>query len=631
MLAAVLSIVFVATPQGAAQSPTPAKPVHWAYRAPVRPEPPRTDQTPIDAFLQARIERAGLIPNHTADRRTLIRRLALDLTGLPPTPSEIAAFADDPAPDAYEQLVERMLASPHYGERWAQMWLDLARYGDTDGFNFDSPRSMWRWRDEVIDALDRDQPYDRFTVEQLAGDLLPDADERTRIASGFHRNTMFNNEGGVDPDEARWERMLDRASTTATVWLGSTFHCAQCHDHKYDPIAQSDYYGLVAFFATQQETKLEFPTQAQRHQRDALQQQIAELTQKGDTAGAAQRKKQLDAIVADSTLVLAESPDQRAEVQLRIRGSYDARGEWIAAHTPKALHPWQAAWPRNRLGLARWLTAQDNPLFARVHVNRLWGALFGRPLVATPEDFGTQAPACDHPELLDWLATEFARLGFSQKAILRTIVLTDAYRRDSATSSEALQIDPDNRLLARGARFRLPAETVRDVWLSASGLLSAKRGGPPVRPLQADTSGSVAINKADLAWQPSPGEDRWRRGIYTFWRRTAPFVQFAVFDAPSREVCTVQRQRTNTPLQALVGLNDPTAWAAAQALGQRMAAHDGSDAERLAFGYALATGRKPEPAQLARLQQALAAESLDLRWALIANVLLNLDATLTRP
>ena len=570
-----------------------AQPGHWAYVLPVRPDIAADAGHPIDALLLAHHQRAGLRPTAIADRAALIRRLSLDLIGLPPTLAAIDAFCADHRPLAYERLVDRLLAAPQYGERWASLWLDLARYGDTNGFNLDQPRTIWPYRDWVITALNRDLPYDRFTLEQLAGDLLPDATEATRVATGFHRNTMFNNEGGVDAEEARWERLLDRASTTATVWLGSTLHCARCHDHKYDPITQREHYGLVAFFETQDEYPLELEN-------------------------------------GSKTLALREQQGAKAETHLRHRGAFDHRGELVRAHVPAALHAWPADAPMDRRGLAAWLCAPDNPLYARVVANRLWDALFGEPLVSTPEDFGVQAPEPRLLDVLDWLATEFLGNGQSQKQLLRTIVLSQAYRRGVAADAGQRAIDAANHLIARGSRFRLDAERIRDTWLSAAGLLSLKIGGPSVRPLQADTSGVIPMNKVDMRWQPSPGEDRWRRGLYTYWRRTAPFVAFAVYNAPSREQCEVRRQRSNTPLQALVGLNDPTSIAAADALATRMQQHVGDDGERLAHGFRLCTARRPTATELDSLARALAAEPEAVRWQRLAIVLLNLDETVCR-
>ena len=622
LLAAVL------TPQGT-PAPQPAT-THWAYTAP-RPSLPPRDGHPVDAFLDATLAREHLDPTPPADRATLLRRVTFDLTGLPPTPDELDAFLADTRADAWERVVDRLLASPHYGERQALLWLDLARYGDTSGFNFDSPRAMWKWRDLLIDLQNRDVPFDRFTLLQLAGDLLPDAGEEGRIASGFHRNTMLNDEGGVDAEEARWERLLDRATTTATVWLGATWQCAQCHDHKYDPISQREFYGLVAFFEPDAEETLELPTNAQAERRDQARAELQRLeAAKAGKDAIAAAKKALAAATVDSTLVLRHRPDVPATTALRIRGAYDARGDVVPAGVPAALGPPLPDGPRDRLALARWLVRPDHPLTARVHVNRLWGELFGRPLVSTPEDFGTMGARPDHPELLDWLAGHFVRSGWSQKALLRLLVTSAAYQRSAAATPALRERDPDNRWLARGARFRLPAEHLRDLQLAASGLLVPTIGGPSVFPLQADTSGVVPVNKTDMRWRVDNGPGRHRRGLYTFWRRTATFVQFAVFDAPSREQCAVMRQRTNTPLQALTGLNDPAAWEAAEALGKRMAAAAGDDRARLAFGFRLCTSRLPDAEELDVLAAALAAEPEAQRWTLVANALLNLDETLSR-
>lgn len=589
----VLALAATLLPQS---EPAPAS-EHWAYRKPVRVDVPAIAGPAIDVLVAAKWSGVGVQGNTSADRSTLARRLYLDVVGLPPTLDELEAFVADSRPDAYQRLVDRLLASPHYGERWAVPWLDLARYGDTNGHNFDGGRSAWPYRDWVIEALNRDLPFDRFTIEQLAGDLLPDANEATRIATGFHRNTTLNNEGGVDPKEARWERLLDRASTTGTTWLGSTFHCAQCHDHKYDPVSQREFYGLVAFFETQDEVTL----------------------------------KRAD---GSKALVLREKHGAKAQTLLRLRGAFDSTGDQVEAHVPAAFSPTleQVVGDarRDRLALARWLVSADNPLTARVAANRIWMELVGQSLIDTPEDFGVQAPPPLHLDVLDWLATELVRLGWSQKALIRTIVMSNTYQRTAVATAEQLRVDPGNRFYGRSTRFRLDAERVRDTWLVAAGLLSRKVGGPSVYPLQADTSGVIPTNKVNMRWPTSKGEDRWRRGLYTYWRRTAPFVAFKAFDASSRLVCQVRRDRSNTPMQALVGLNDPTALAAADALAQRMRACAGDRRAKLAFGFRACTSRPPTVSELDALQKALAAEPEQRAWQRMAIVLLNLDETLCR-
>jgi hypothetical protein len=579
------------------QSEPAAASQHWAYRKPLRADVAAVAGHAVDVLLAKKWSGVGVQGNESADRSSLARRLYLDVIGLPPTLDELEAFVADQRPDAYERLVDRLLASQHYGERWAVPWLDLARYGDTNGHNLDGGRSAWPYRDWLIEALNRDLPFDRFTIEQLAGDMLPDASEATRIATGFHRNTTLNNEGGVDRQEARWERLLDRASTTGTTWLGSTFHCAQCHDHKYDPVSQREFYGLVAFFETQDEVTL----------------------------------KRAD---GSKTLVMRERHGAKAVTHLRLRGAFDSPGDEIEAHLPAAFLPTLEQVvgdaPRDRLALARWLVSAENPLTARVAANRIWMELVGQSLIDTPEDFGLQSEPPLHLDVLDWLATEFVRLGWSQKTLIRTVVMSNTYQRSAVATAEQLRLDPSNRFYGRSTRFRLDAERVRDTWLVAAGLLSRKVGGPSVYPLQADTSGVIPTNKVNMRWPTSKGEDRWRRGLYTYWRRTAPFVAFKAFDASSREVCQVRRERSNTPMQALVGLNDPTALAAADALAQRMRACEGDRGAKLALGFRACTSRMPTASELDALQKALAAEPEQRAWQRMAIVLLNLDETLCR-
>jgi hypothetical protein len=646
---------------------------HWAWTRPVLPPLPRVKngawvRNPVDAFILARLEGEGLEPSPPAGKETLLRRVSLDLVGIPPGPEEVDDFLTDGDPAAYEARVERLLQSPHYGERWARPWLDLARYADTNGFNFDTPRGMWRWRDWVIDALNRDMPFTQFTLEQIAGDLLPGATLEQRIAAGFHRNTMLNEEDGVDRAEARWETFLDRVETTATVWLGTTLACARCHDHKYDPFTQKDYYRLLAFFDHCKEETLDLLTPRQEARRAELRPEIAllkgvvrargEESLEGSDAARrlARLQRELHEIDSNSALSFRENPSPPVpSTRVRLRGSYDRPGEIVSCGVPAALHPWPEGAPKNRLGLALWLSSEENPLAARVAVNRAWSAFFGRPIVESPEDFGTQGAEPTHPELLDWLAVDFMRSGWKMKSLHRTIVLSAAYRQSSRTSPEALERDPDNRLLARGPRFRLDAEAIRDSLLAASGLLSRKMGGPSVRPLQADTQGVEKINRVDTTWVPSPGEDRYRRGLYTYGRRTAPFAAFAAFDAPSGECCTVLRPRTNTPIQALVALNDPAHFDAARALAGRVLAEAPTPRERAIRAFRLATSRRPGPEELARIESAFERElarfeaeparalavlgegaapagpaSERAAWTLVANVLLNLDEALTR-
>lgn len=898
-----------ADPSSGAANPA----VHWAYVKPMRPAVPAVARaewvrSPIDAFVLARLEREGLSPSPEAPRETLLRRLSLDLVGLPPTTAEIDAFLADTRPGAYDRVVDRLLASPHFGERWARPWLDLARYADTNGYEKDQRRTAWKYRDWVIDALNRDISFRDFTIEQLAGDMLPGATVDQRIATGFHRNTQLNQEGGIDVEEARFETLVDRVNTTGTVWLGTTVGCAQCHNHKFDPVSQKDYYRMLAFYDNAEysvygqgqeivdrwivEPDLELPTPEQAKRREALRREAdslrleidgrdlerelaafereigeeapewgvlepvrfeaesgaslrkladgsllvsgevkdkdrytvtvrarargitafrlealpdAKLPQKGpgrsssgafvmtgltvsgkdgavplarafadvnekrrpaaavldhhDATGwgvtadeAAGRAHALVVQVAapagkkgDLTFTLAFQsgwphvqsslgrlrlsatrsptpfgrlpvPDEvrrildapasrrtdeqrtallawfrplapsldaprdrlqtiqveleemkvlttpvlteragfeRPSTLLRNRGSFMSPGERVYAAVPAALGSLPDDQPPNRLGLARWLVGLDNPLTARVTVNRYWETLFGRGLVGTVEDFGTQGERPSHPELLDWLAVEFVAKGWSQKALLREIVTSATYRQSSAVTPALRERDPDNRLLAREARFRVEAEMVRDVALAASGLLSPKIGGPSVYPLQPE--GIWNVPYSSLKWETSSGEDLHRRSLYTFLRRSSPYPGLRTFDAPSREQCSARRVRTNTPLQALTTLNDPVFVAAARALADRMMAEGGGDAaSRLTLGHRLCTARRPAEADLAALlafhererarfsrepesARELLAEDAGKTEAteraaltMVANVLLSLDATLTR-
>jgi hypothetical protein len=887
---------------------------HWAWARPMRPDLPAVTnaawvRNPIDRFVLARLEGEGLAPAAEAGRETLIRRLSLDLIGLPPTLAEVDAFVGDASADAYEKVVDRLLASPHYGERWARPWLDLARYADTNGYEKDRRRSAWMYRDWLIDALNRDMSYRQFTIEQMAGDMLPGATPAQKIATGFHRNTLLNQEGGIDVEEARWETLVDRVNTTATSWLGTTMACAQCHDHKFDRISQKDYYRMLAFFDNAEyrveglgevvrdkwivEPDLELAPAEVIAKRDALKAEAAALKKSVEesdlsaelaawetalaekpprwtvlrpaqssslhgatlvsakdgsllvsgpvadketytvtatlpsaaitafrlealpdpslpaggpgrsssgnfvltrfavsTAAAAvplaraeadfsdegrsvaqavddaedsgwsidgqqgrahtaiflparplgsagtvtftlehngaaaqaalgrfrlsvttsrnpwggaqvpaeirtvlatpraartaeqakalqdhfrplaasldaprarqvQVRRELEAIDIPTAMVLRERAGSGSEppsTPLRIRGSYLSPGERVTAATPGFLPPLPETEPVNRLGLAHWLVDEANPLTARVAVNRYWEQLFGRGLVLTSEDFGVQGERPTHPELLDWLATTFMGEGWSPKKIQRLMVTSATYRQASRATPALLERDPDNRLLARGPRFRVEAETIRDITLAVGGLLSAKVGGRSVFPDQPDGVWDNPYSKDK--WVVSEGEDRYRRSLYTFLRRTAPHPVLTTFDAPSREMCTVRRVRTNTPLQALTLLNDPAAFAAAQGLAGRILREAPPEPEaRAIHAFRLATARRPSPSELAPLvrfyrdevarftanheaARNVAGPALDAvaaatpaekaAWTMVATVILNLDETVTR-
>ena len=698
---------------------------HWAYLKPNRPIlPVMSDLTwpngEVDQFIFARLNQEKLCPTRAAERESLVRRVSLDLTGLPPSIEETDRFLEDARPDAYERLVDRLLASPNFGERWASVWLDLARYGDSQGYIHDPPRTIWRWRDWLIEALNSNLSYDQFTIEMLAGDLLPDATDSQRIASGFHRNTTNNTEGGSNAEEYRHASVVDRVNTTMQVWMGTTYGCAQCHSHKYDPFSQKEYYQVFAIFNSTEDNNSEPPVlETAWVGRDAdraicvsrlsdTRSRLADETQRVDslrgewekgvdraglpkeiaeiiTLATDQRSKdQQDKIVAHhrktsvewtsrqadvnaaqaeldkvatTTLVMKEGPARPTHVA--IRGEFQNKGEVVEPGVPIALHPVPAGTKLDRLGFARWIVDSENPLTSRVAVNRFWQELFGIGLVESSEEFGNQGEPPSHHELLDWLATEFIRTGWDSKQLLKKLVTSAAYRQSSEVTEELSARDPLNRLIARGPRVRLPAETVRDQALFVSGLFSPKMYGPPVHPLQ-PVNGLAAAFGASTDWETSRGEDRYRRALYTKWRRNLPYPSMITFDAPERSVCSLRRIRTNTPLQALVTLNDQVYVEAAQAMGRRILQEGGDTiASRVSYGLRLALTRKPTEEESQRLvslfdtvRASLSADpskatslatkpigplpegtnSLDAAaWTVVGNVLLNLDEFLAKP
>jgi mono/diheme cytochrome c family protein len=645
---------------------------HWSFQPIKRPGVPQLKVrpgNPIDAFVIAKLSGNGLSPAPEADRVTLIRRLSFDLTGLPPTPEDVDAFLKDTSPDAYEKVVDRLLASEHYGERWGRHWLDAARYADSDGYEKDTGRPFaWRYRDWVIAALNADVPFDRFTTEQLAGDLLPNATPEQKIATGFHRNTLTNKEGGVDAEEFRVAAVIDRVNTTGKVWLGLTVGCAQCHDHKYDPISQREFYQLLAFFNSDREVDIAapLPGEAERLKKEQaafdaekakLQAAIDEAKEKPlpDT----ERKKREAALAAHLKKVpvgakaptLALGPARPTHVM--IRGDFLRKGVEVKPGVPGALPKASAA---TRLDLARWIVSAENPLTARVTVNWVWAKYFGRGLVATAEDFGSQGEKPSHPELLDWLASEFVAQKWSLKALHKLIVTSATYKQSSAVRTELVKRDPLNVLLARQQRLRFEAEILRDNALAASGLLNRTIGGPSIRPPQ--PSGVSELTYANSAkWVETTGPERYKRGLYIWFQRTSPYPMLTGFDAPDSNVCAVKRERSNTPLQALTLLNDAVFVEAAQALAKRVLTEqkDATDAERITRAFRLCLGRAPIEAESERLAKLLgqfrkltasdpdgAAKLLGSHkpagvaapeaaaWVALARTLLNLDEFVTR-
>jgi hypothetical protein len=594
---------------------------HWAYIAPKPPVIPKTQfrtVNPIDAFLFARLEHEGLKPQPEADRYTLARRVALDLTGLPPTLDEAEAFVRDTAADAYEKFVDRQLAKPAFGEHWARMWLDLARYADSAGYADDPLRTIWKYRDYVIESFNANKPFDQFTIEQLAGDLLPQPTTEQLVATAFHRNTMTNSEGGTSDEEFRNVAVVDRVNTTFTVWMGTSIGCAQCHTHKYDPITQKEYFEVFAFFNNtadadrpDESPTLPFWTLRDFLRKMTLEQQIAaleaELTGKKTEELKPQRdrlatlKKELAALKpATSVPIMKElTGPQRRKTRIQFRGNFLDVGEEVREGVPAVFHPFPAGWPKNRLGFAQWLMSRDNPLTARVIANRFWEQIFGIGIVRTSEEFGIQGELPSHPELLDWLAIDLQR-DWNVKRFLKQLVMSAAYRQSAHVTPAQYERDPDNRLVARGPRVRLTAEMIRDQALMASGLLSTKMLGPSVRPFQPNLGVNAAFG-GSIDWKMSDGEDRYRRGLYTQWRRSNPYPSMSTFDAPNRDTCVVRRNRTNTPLQALVLMNDPVYVEAAQALAQKARSSTQTPAQAVALIFRRCLIRPPADEELQRL------------------------------
>lgn len=733
---------------------------HWSYQAIRRPDQPQVQDhawphNAIDRFILYRLEQQQRRPNVEADRAVLLRRVSLDLTGLPPTLEQLETYLADHGPDAFEQAVDRLLASAQYAERWAQPWLDLARYADTNGYQADQYRTVWPYRDWVIQSIAHDMPFDHFTVEQIAGDLLPDPTIRQRIATGFHRLTTCNVEAGVDPEENRIQQVVDRVNTTGAVWLGTTLACAQCHDHKYDPFSQHDYYRLFACFNNtplEVERKdhkgvqyefvgptLELPLsteevlqrqnlQASRNATQAALRSLRETliaaqpawesalqpsasgTEVSSTAGAAQSipasiakilatpssdrdkkqntalrkfymnrdprfaalqetlKQQARKIVAIqpvSTLQMVEMSRARTTHILQ-RGDFESRGEVVSGGTPQHLPGLEALTETNftRLELARWLVTPTNPLTARVTVNRWWYQFFGRGIASTLNDLGTRGARPTHPELLDWLATELMESDWSRKHIHRLIVTSSTYRQSSVASPKAWARDPNNTAYARGPRVRLAAELIRDNVLATSGLLDYRVGGAPVFPPQPEHIWRH-IGRNAPQYATSVGAQRYRRGLYTFWRRSAPYPAYVNFDAPDRAECVLQRPRTNTPLQALTLMNDQAFLEIACGFAYDLLETEEPDTEPLANrvrrAFRRCLTREPnqtelnhlveiyqetlaacvrDPARAVYCQRLLAQPFRDLlkaedlprlaAWFQVAHVLFNLDETITK-
>jgi hypothetical protein len=659
--------------------PAPKRTPHWAFVKPARPA-----RGGVDYWIEERLRREELQLSPAADKATLLRRLHLDLTGLPPTPEEADAFLADRSPDAYARRVESLLASPHYGERWGRHWLDQVRYADSDGGSRDEPRQIWKYREYVIGAFNADMPFDRFVTEQLAGDLLPNATPEQRIATGMQRNSLLQIEAGTDRELYRTEAVADRVDMFGTVFLGLSTGCARCHDHKFDPVSQREYYQLFAFFNNVNEYSNDVPPFSDTNDLEITHQPLLALGSPEEVrkyeairamllalhkersaylngqqvdaskdAGLALRNETIAALRKQApklplSMVMAEMAEPRPAYIL-LGGDYQRRGAPVRAEVLGSLHAAPKGDRKNRLDLARWLVDPANPLLARVTVNRIWQRYFGTGIVETENDFGRMGAKPTHPELLDWLATEFIASGWSQKAIHRAIVMSKTYRQSSAARAETERKDPRNRLLSRQNRLRLEAEIIRDSALFASGLLHPAIGGPSVFPPQPE--GAMAASQVKKTWTPSNGVDRYRRGLYTHFWRITPHPALTVFDGPNAMMACTRRSRSNTPLQALTLLNNEAFHEMAQAMGRRVVERGGAtDEARLEYAFRLTHVRRPEAVELARLRDLLRAEKDDLAtdpteatklagpladrsvapWVAVARILINTDEFITR-
>ena len=552
---------------------------HWAFVPPVQPKIPefqsKWEGNEIDAFILRRLKKEQLTPSTEADKATLIRRVTFDLTGLPPTIQETLAFINDRSPKAYDKVVDRLLASARYGEHMALGWLEASRYADTDGYQNDRLRYMWVWRDWLIKALNDNMPFDRFVTEQMAGDLLTDRNFFTQVATGFNRNHRINSEGGSIPAEWIVEYVADRVETMGTMFLGLTLTCSRCHDHKYDPIAQKDFYRLFAFFNNIAEAGLgpnngnspPFVT-VPKSWPDLSDEEAKFVVPEPVKIKVVQTSVPRPQSGAPNTVMVLHELNQPRDTYLLNRGQYDQpdKSEKLQPATPPILGTWKNNWPRNRLGLAQWLMDSKHPLTARVTVNRMWQHHFGLGLVKTSENFGVQGEHPTHPVLLDWLATEFIRQKWDLKAMHKLIVTSATYRQTSVIKPELLNRDPENRLLARGPRKRLTPYAIRDTALFTSGLLNGQIGGPSVKPYMPP---GIWKSISNAAYKQDKGARLYRRSMYTYWRRTIPPPTMMTFNAAEREVCIVRKDLTTTPLQALVLMNNKTFVEAARFLAER--------------------------------------------------------------
>ncbi|WP_420321327.1 PSD1 and planctomycete cytochrome C domain-containing protein [Flagellimonas sp.] len=577
---------------------------HWAFVAPEQQKVPETkddswSQNEIDKFILKKMGEKAFEPSEKAAKEQLIRRAFFSIAGLPPSVSQVNAFLKDESPNAYEKIIDSLLNTKAYAENMAAEWMEVARYADTHGYQDDFERIMWPWRDWVIHAFNKNMPYDEFVTYQLAGDMLPNPTKESVLATGFNRNHKITAEGGVIPEEYRIEYVEDRTNTFGTAFLGMTLECARCHDHKYDPVNQKEHFQLFGFFNNLDEDGLMNGAQAIPKPYMAI--------SKEDADGVLDFVNMTHATKPKIEVMVMEDMQEPRATYVLNRGVYDQPTEQVFPGTPDAILPFPEEFPRNRLGLSQWLFHEKNPLTARVAVNRIWQRMFGKGLVESSYDFGNQGALPSHPELLDYLAIKFRTEGWDIKQMIKYMAMSATYQQSTKISDEMNEKDPENTYLARAPRLRLSAEMIRDQALKISGLLHTEVGGPSVKPYQPEgiweeTTGGGGGSTATYVL--SSGKDLYRKSLYTFWKRTVPPPSMMTFDASSRDLCTVKRQETNTPLQALVLLNDPQLIEAARVLASKTMKNENEDVKgQISYIFQSATSRMPKEDELAILQE----------------------------
>jgi hypothetical protein len=575
---------------------------HWSFIAPKKAKTPKIDsdlnpKNAIDNFVFAKMEEVGLSPNQPAEKEALLKRVSMDITGLPPSIALQNKFLNDDSPNAYEKVVDELLSNKHYGEKMAISWMDVARYADSHGYQDDGYRTMWPWRDWVIHAFNQNYPYSNFLTWQLAGDLLQAPTKEQLLATGFNRNHKITQEGGIIDEEYRIEYVTDRTNTFGKAFMAITLECSKCHDHKYDPVSQKDYYSMFAFFDKVPEKGLVGDIQ---------------LASPGDPPNMKITSEDVNSILkfinkkeeGDVTVMIMKDSFNIRPTRVLKRGVYDQPADTVEMSTPAAIMPFNSKYEKNRLGLAKWMLAPENPLTARVFVNRIWNEFFGRGLVKTVGDFGMQGELPSHPELLDWLAVDFRENNWNIKRLVKMIVTSSTYKQSASRTAKKIQADPDNKYYSYFPRLRMSAELQRDLILSSSGILNKEVGGPSVKPYQPKgVWESTTSGRGELArYVQDNGDKLYRRGLYNFIKRTAPPPALLIMDASNRDQCEVTRLRTNTPLQALVLMNDPQVLEAARVLAQNTANENISEDQKLEKLFRLILCRTPSEKEFKMLR-----------------------------